>query len=312
VARPRRPLVIAHRGASGYLPEHTLAAKALAAGQGADYLEQDVVAAADGTPVVLHDLWLERVSDVASRHPGRARADGHWYVRDFGLGELRALRLNERRAADGRTLAFPGRYDAGGAVFPIVTLDEEIAFARELSRTLGRTLGLYAEIKHPAWHRDHGVELARAVHASFVEAGLGRREDPVFLQCFDGAELERLRGLGCELRLVALLERGTAWLGDGEALKPELARIAGYADAIGPPLEALVEVDEDGAWRPSPLVAAAREAGLELHPWTFRRDRLPPFASSFERLVRWFAGTACVDALFTDHPDAALRALAGG
>src|SRR5690554_7145662 len=91
------PFVIAHRGASGYLPEHTLEAKALAYGQGADYLEQDVVATRDDELVVLHDVHLDHVTDVARRYPGRRRRDGHWYARDFTLAELRTLEVHERR-----------------------------------------------------------------------------------------------------------------------------------------------------------------------------------------------------------------------
>ena len=116
VARSRmpapRPITIAHRGASGYLPEHSLAAKALAHGMGADYLEQDVVVSRDDHCVVLHDIHLDRVSDVAQRFPGRGREDGRYYARDFTLAELRTLSLRERVGDDGAPV-FSGRYPSG-------------------------------------------------------------------------------------------------------------------------------------------------------------------------------------------------------
>ena len=105
-----RPIVIAHRGASGYLPEHTLVAKALAYGLGADYLEQDVVATRDGKLVVLHDLHLDDVSDVAERFPGRQRDDGLHYVIDFDVAELKTLAVLERRAPDGANAKYPQRF----------------------------------------------------------------------------------------------------------------------------------------------------------------------------------------------------------
>jgi len=111
VSAVAEPLVIAHRGASGYLPEHTLAAKALAHGQGADYLEQDVVLTADDVPIVLHDIHLDSTTDVADRFPDRARPDGRWYAVDFSLAEVRQLAVGERLGRDG-TAAFPGRFPA--------------------------------------------------------------------------------------------------------------------------------------------------------------------------------------------------------
>ena len=104
------PIVIAHRGASGYLPEHTLVAKALAHGLGADYLEQDVVATRDGQLVVLHDLYLDDVTDVAAKFPGRQRTDGRHYVIDFDLAELKTLTIFERRAPGALTAKYPARF----------------------------------------------------------------------------------------------------------------------------------------------------------------------------------------------------------
>ena len=132
-----RPLVIAHRGASGYLPEHTLAAKALAHRMGADYLEQDVVASRDDQLIVLHDIYLDRVTDVAERFPGRARADGRFYARDFDTVELKQLRAWERMNEDG-TAVFPDRFPAKSGEFQLHTLSEELRFIRHLNARSGR------------------------------------------------------------------------------------------------------------------------------------------------------------------------------
>ena len=138
--------VIAHRGASGYLPEHTLPAKALAHAMGADFLEQDVVASRDGELIVLHDIHLDRVTDVAKRFPARARKDGRFYALDFDLAELRQLRVHERVAADGKPV-YPGRFPVTAGRFALHTFDEELAFIRGLNETTGRNAGVYPEIK---------------------------------------------------------------------------------------------------------------------------------------------------------------------
>src|SRR5688572_10121230 len=154
-------LVIAHRGASGYLPEHTLEAKALAYGLGADFLEQDVVATRDSQLVVLHDLHLDDVTDVALRFPERCRADGRHYVIDFDLAELQRLTVSERRGAGAAAARFPGRFPLDKGAFRIATLDQELDLIEGLNRSMRRNVGIYPEIKHPQWHREQGIDLAR-------------------------------------------------------------------------------------------------------------------------------------------------------
>ena len=200
-----RPLVIAHRGASAYLPEHTLPAKALAHGLGADFLEQDVVATRDHELVVLHDLHLDDVSNVAQRVPQRRRDDGRFYVVDFDLAELETLRVGERRIAGGTAAKYPDRFPSDSALFGITTLADELRFIQGLNKSTGRTAGIYPEIKEPEWHRRHGIDLATLVLAELSKFGYSRSADPVFVQCFDAAELERVRtDLASDLNLVQL------------------------------------------------------------------------------------------------------------
>jgi len=293
---PDRPTVIAHRGASGYLPEHTLPAKALAHAQGADFLEQDVVMTKDGVPVVLHDTTLDAVSDVAEKFPGRARADGKHHCTDFTLAELRTLSLTERLdPATGRQ-TYAGRFPHGRSRFGIVTLEEELEFVAGLNASTGRTVGIYPEIKSPAWHRAEGQDPSRAVVAILHRHGYATKDAPCFIQCFEADEVKRIRReLGWEGRLVQLVGGR-----DQDALvTPEgLARVAEVADGIGPPIERIL----DPAGQPTDLVARAHAAGLVVHPYTLRRDRLPPWASSFD-MLQGALFAAGVDGAFSDFPD---------
>ena len=124
-----KPIVIAHRGASGYLPEHTLPAKALAYGLGADFLEQDIVLTKDDVPVVLHDIYLDTVTDVARRFAGRQRADGRYYALDLTLAELKQLRVTERFNAKTGKPVYPQRFPAEQSEFHLATLEEELKTA---------------------------------------------------------------------------------------------------------------------------------------------------------------------------------------
>ena len=291
-----RPLVIAHRGASAYLPEHTLAGKAMAHAMGADFLEQDVVATRDGELIVFHDLHLDDLSDVAMRFPGRARADGRHYCVDFDLAEIRQLAVGERRRAGSSQLRYPGRFPAAAGSFSISTLDEEVRFIHGLNHSTGRCVGLYPEVKSPAWHHEHGIDLAEKMLACLSRHGYSGPGDAAIVQCFDAGELQRIRTrLGCRLRLVQLLE--------GEGALPsdtELAAIRSYADGIGPGLGLVLGTG---------LVDAAHRAGLQIHPYTLRADALPSGFSSFEELLRALCMPEAVDALFTDFPDRAIQFL---
>jgi glycerophosphoryl diester phosphodiesterase len=300
------PIVIAHRGASGYLPEHTLEAKALAYGLGADYLEQDVVATRDAQLVVLHDLHLDDVTDVASRFPGRQRADGRHYAIDFDLAELQQLAVSERRNTGSPSARFPARFPTEAALFRISTLDQELALIAGLNKSMRRTIGVYPEIKHPRWHHEHGIDLASRLLAALAAHGYSDAGSAAYVQCFDADELRRVReDLGCRLKLVQLVGEEPEY---APLLTAEgLARVARYADALGPSYKQLVLTTDIPPLHKSPLVDAAKRAGLKLHPYTFRRDDLPAFATEFEGLLRTFFADIGVDGLFCDQPDIAVR-----
>jgi glycerophosphoryl diester phosphodiesterase len=304
------PAVIAHRGASGYLPEHTLAAKAMAHAMGADFLEQDVIATRDGELVVLHDLTLDHVTDVAQCYPGRQRADGHFYCIDFTLAELRNLSIVERRAATreggvGQGARFPQRFPLRAGLFGIVTFEEELEFIRGLNASSGRSAGIYPEIKDPAWHREQGIDISPQFLATLTRAGYRAPEDPAFVQCFDPVELRRVReSLGCPLQLVQLIEGLNS--GGSVPSRPELRTIAQYANGIGPSIS-LIANRREGRREPTTLVEDAHAERLLVHPYTFRRDDLPPGFGSFDELLDLFLNRLGVDGIFTDFPDLAVR-----
>lgn len=301
-----RAVVIAHRGASGYLPEHTLEAKALAHAMGADYIEQDVVSTRDGQLVVLHDIFLDDVTNVAEVFPGRSRDDGLHYVVDFDLVEIRRLRVVERRRRGTQEPLFPERFRATQLPFRVSTLREELELIRELNRTTGREAGVYAEVKEPAWHLRHGIDVSQKLLQTLVDFGYDDSDSLAFVQCFDARELLRMHTqLRTRLRLVQLLPA----VGVSPApVETALAAIAEYACAVGLPYEQLV-AGESATVPNAPLLDAIRAAGLAVHAYTFQRDRLPPWADSLDRLLRLYVGELGIDGVFCDHPDIAVRAV---
>jgi glycerophosphoryl diester phosphodiesterase len=306
-------LVVAHRGASGYLPEHTLEAIAMAHAQGADYVEQDLVLTKDGVPVVLHDIHVDTVTDVARRFPDRKREDGRYYALDFTLAELKQLRVSERFDPRTGQAVFAGRFPVGQASFEIPTLEEELQLVQGLNRSTGRSVGVYPEIKLPAWHRKEGRDISRIVLEILARYGYRAKQDRVYLQCFDFAEVKRIRDeLGYRGRLVQLIDDnkpGDPTDYDLLRTKAGLAEAARVADGIGPALRHVVAGRRDGVLIVTDLVKDAHDLGLEVHPYTFRADALPDFASSFEELLRIFLFEVGVDGGFTDHPDRAVAFL---
>lgn len=309
------PVVIAHRGASGYLPEHTLEAKAVAHAMGADYLEQDIIASRDSVLLVLHDVYLESVTDVEQIFAGRERADGHFYAIDFDYEEIAQLTVHERTAAENESGAgrpeqsFRGRFPADKGRFKVATLRDELELVAGLNQSTGRQTGIYPEIKDPRWHTDHGIDLTHLVMTELEEFGYLEHtetsEPPrAYLQCFDADELQRIRSeLNPAIPLVQLLS------GDSDLSPTALDAIAEYAQGIGPSYFSLVRQSEDSV-ESNGACAAAQARGLQVHPYTFRRDRMPPFSRDFESLLRFFASEVGVDGFFTDFPDIAVAVVA--
>lgn len=313
--KPTRIVVIAHRGASGYLPEHTLEAKAMAHAMGADFIEQDVVLSKDDVPVVLHDIHLDTVTNVAETFPDRAREDGRFYAIDFTLREIKQLRVHERIDLKTGRAVFPMRFPVGKGSFEVPTLAEEIELIQGLSKSTGRDVGIYPEIKSPAWHREQGKDISVIVLGVLDVHGYREKSDNIYLQCFDAEETRRIREeLKCKLKLVQLIGQNS-WkeaATDFDKLRTEagIRSISEYADGIGPALDHVVRgKDDQGEIEVTDLVRWAHQRELQVHPYTFRADALPKYARDFSELVEIFATQTQIDGVFTDFPDQAVTAL---
>lgn len=308
----RQVKVIAHRGASGYLPEHTLEAKAMAFAMGADYLEQDVVLTKDDVPIVLHDIHLDTVSDVAEKFPHRKRADGRYYAIDFTLAEVKLLNASERFHFRTGEAVFPKRFPVRQAAFQIPSLAEELELIRGLNQSTGKEVGIYPELKQPAFHHQAGKDISSIVIKTLAEHGYDREDSNCFLQCFDVTETKRLKTeLKTDLKIIQLLSE-KEWMSGTEqksVREQQLSEIATYAKGIGPAI--------NGVFRPAPrnemplpteLVAEAHAHGLLIHPWTYRRDSFPKLFRSFEEM---HAATvaAAIDGIFSDFPDLSVHLL---
>src|SRR6266508_4405772 len=322
------PLVLAHRGASGYRPEHTLAAYELAIAMGADFIEPDLVSTKDHVLVARHENEISGTTDVAA-HPelaGRRTTkvvDGvsltGWFTEDFTLAELRTLRAKER-IPDLRptNTAFDGLYQ-------VPTFAEVVALAKR------RHVGVYPETKHPTYFDSVGLSLEEPLLATLQAAGHRGRRAPVFIQSFEVGNLKELRKR-TDLPLIQLLDatgKPYDFVVSGDprtyadlATPAGLAEIASYADGVGPSKNLIVPRDANNRLTsPTTLVRDAHRAGLVVHPWTFRRETtfLPedfrqgnpasPFylqaTGDFPAELRLFYELG-VDGLFSDNPDVAV------
>jgi glycerophosphoryl diester phosphodiesterase len=327
------PTIIGHRGASGYRPEHTLAAYQLALHMGADIVEAgDLVPTRDGHLVCRHEPEIGGTTDVAD-HPefaGRKKTkllDGvsttGWFTEDFTLAELKTLRAKERIPANRpHNTLYDGRWE-------IPTFEEVLRWQDEQTRETGKQVWIYPELKHPTYFRKLGLGLEERLAAVLRRHGKDRKNSPVILQSFEPTSIQRLSGLVGN-PLVVLLSGASSrpWdfqeTGDprtvADLVTPEgLREIASYAQGIGPTLDLVIPKDASGRLtRPTTLVRDAHAAGLILHPYTLRNENpfLPAefrkgtdadaYGDVFGAYRAYFA--TGIDGVFTDHPDTGLLA----
>lgn len=290
----RRPIVIAHRGASGYAPEHTAAAYAMALDMGADAVEPDLVMTRDARLVVRHDRYLGTTTDVAGHpefadrrvvKPGKAEAE--WYVEDFSLDEIRTLRARQ---------PFPGRSTAMDGLYPILTFEELLRLLREGEARRGAAIGFHPEIKHPDDLLEMGLDFIPPLLKALADHGYGPDRDNLYIQSFDHAFLRRIRPL-TGIRLTQLLVDD----GNGAPHVP-LEQAATLAAAIGPQKSLLLDPVTK---RSTGIIEQAHALGMQVHPWTFRDDAVGPgFATVREEMLAYFE--AGIDGGFSDFADTAL------
>ncbi|HEY4368492.1 MAG TPA: glycerophosphodiester phosphodiesterase [Steroidobacteraceae bacterium] len=319
------PLVIAHRGASGYGPEHTLASYALAIEQGADYIEPDLVATSDGYLIARHEPVLDATTDVTA-HPEFASRrttrdlDGKsvtaFFASDFTLAEIKQLRAVQSN---------PERSKQYDGQFEIPTFQEILELREQASAAHGRPIGVYPETKHPAFHLALGLELEGRLLDALRRHRLDRADAPVFIQSFESANLQYLRSL-TELPLVQLLDDGAleydaAGIAVTRVNIPQytdtrggeppiaLADIADYADVIGPWKRQILRDVNAPELLQSILIEQAHAVGLKVHTYTFRIEpaTLARQYRNDPRLEYRQIFAMGIDGVFSDFPDVALQ-----
>lgn len=308
------PLIIAHRGASGYRPEHTLQAYELAIEMGADFIEPDVVPTKDGVLIVRHENELSSTTDVALHFPSRKttkvidrQVKEGFFAEDFTLAEIKTLRAKE--ALKFRSHDYDGQ-------FAIPTLAEVLVLARQKSDALGRPIGVYPELKHPTYFASLGLHPDTLLLSDLRQAGWQQRTDPVFIQSFEPSALRALRSQ-TELRLIQLLDEAAEQpydfvnAGDprtfGDLAKPAgLDDIASYADGIGVHKELLLPLGPGGkVTQATSVLTDAHRRALQVHAYTFRQEVVfvpPDFDFDVVTEVGAYLSMG-VDGVFCDFPD---------
>ncbi|MFJ6699640.1 glycerophosphodiester phosphodiesterase [Streptomyces sp. NPDC091272] len=328
------PTVVAHRGASGHRPEHTLGSYQLALDMGADVIEQDLVPTKDGHLVCRHENDITGTTDVAV-HPEFAsrrttkKVDGvaltGWFTEDFTLAELKTLRAKERiPAVRQENTLYDGRWQ-------VPTFEEVLRWAEKAGRERGRPVWLHVETKHPSYFRGLGLGLEEPLARLLRRYGRHKADSPTFVQSFEPSSMQRMAKLVAGPRVVLLggaADRPWDFTQSGDPrtvadlVTPEgLKWISGFAQGIGPTLDLVVPRDAAGRLgRPTTLVRDAHARGLVLHPYTMRNENsfLPAdfrrgtdptaYGDAFGAFAAYFA--TGIDGIFSDQPDTALLAAA--
>lgn len=315
--KTKKPQVAAHRGSSGYLPEHTLEAKAMAHAMGADLIEQDVVMTKDGVPVVVHDIYLDTVTDVAQRFPERKRADGRYYANDFTLPEIKSLRVTERFHHDTGKPYFEGRFPRTFDLdYRVPTLEEEFIQIQGLNKSRKMDTSVYVEVKEPAFFAEEGQDALKATIDLMTKYGYNTPDSKAILQIFDYEAVKRARELGWKGPLAMLVtpngqgkkddKARHAWLATDEGLKD----VAQYATIYAPNFTMMAKANADGqGYTVNDLADRAHAAGMQVHSWTHRVDALPKGFKSSEEMLDVAFRQLKLDGLFSDFPDVVVEYL---
>jgi len=305
-----KPQVAAHRGASAYIPEHTLPAKSMAYAMGVDFVEQDVVMTKDGRLVVMHDIHLDTTTDVAKKFPNRARQDGRYYVSDFTYDEVRSLRVTERFNPKTGKAVFASRFPDAPIDYQVPSLEEEFYQVQGLNKATGRDVSVYVEVKQPDFFTAQGLDILKAVIDTMTKFGYNSADSKAILQIFDYEAVIRSRELGWKGELCMLVTAGGqstkndkprhAWLQTEEGIKD----IAKYATIYAPNFNLLAKANADGkGYTLTNIGDLARKHGMKLHSWTLRKDSLPKGFQSWEETLDVAFKQLKIEGMFSDFPD---------
>ncbi|MDB2550528.1 glycerophosphodiester phosphodiesterase [Rickettsiales bacterium] len=318
---------IAHRGASGYLPEHSLASKALAFGLGADYIEQDLVMTKDDELIVFHDLYLNFLTNIMDIYPNRSRSDGKYYVIDFTFDELQNLKLSERFNIydNQKTAKFPDRFPIFYSNFKIHKFSDEIELILGLNKSMNKNIGIYPEIKYPKFHRNEGKDISKKTLEILKKYGFNSKNDKIYLQSFDNNELRRIKNdlffeFDLDLKLIQLIGENQ-WEHnlinkDNKIYKFQenynqilskdgLKDISKYCHGLGINFSMIIDkksIKDKIIY--TDIVKNIKEYDLDCHIYTLRsdKDQIPNYANDFKDLIRILLKQD-IDAIFSDFPD---------
>lgn len=312
-----QPKIAAHRGASGYLPEHTIPAKTMAYAMNPDYIEQDVIMTKDGVLMVMHDPQLDTTTDVAKKFPDRHREDGKYYAVDFTLPEIESLTVTERFNPETGKPVFGGRFPGdSGIEFKVPKFEDELKLIQGLNKSTGKDIGVYVEVKEPAFYAREGKDITQAVIDMLDKYGYNSPDANSILQIFDYDAVKSARDKGWKGELAMLVTKGGqhltndkdvhAWL-----MTPEgMAEVAKYATIYAPGFTLLAEPAADGkGYKITELADLARKNGMKVHSWTLRKDQLWPGFSSVDQALDAAFKEIRLDGLFSDFPDVAVKYL---
>jgi glycerophosphoryl diester phosphodiesterase len=298
----RHPLIIGHRGASGYLPDHTIESYELAVAQGADYIEPDFVASKDGYLFARHENELSLSTNVAEVFPdkkSKRTIEGKdvegWFSEDLTHDEIKKLRARQ---------PFKFRDQSHNDKYGIPTLAEVLALRASLSRQHKRSIGVFPELKHPDYYRAMNFPVEHWMVQIMEAWALDRAGSPLIVQAFDAASVEQMNGLMPNITAVQLLTD------EADVSDAALAKIKTYADGIGPPKTLIVPAKGGQTGKPTDLTQRAHKLGLKVYPYTFRPEKqfLPASYAGDPAKEYCLFATLGVDGLFTDTPDRALKA----
>ena len=321
----KSPLIIAHRGASGERPEHTLLGYRLAIAEGADFIEPDLVLTKDGHFVVRHENEISQTTDVALRPEFGKRMTtktiqgqtlSGWFTEDFTLEELKTLRCRERLPKlRPESAKFNGQET-------IPTYQEVIDLAKSESARLKRTIGTYPELKHASHFAALGLAMEGRLADILKANGLDSSNAPVFVQCFDVLPLKTFMTL-CKAPRIQLVSpiggpTDVPLVYKDMVSASGMKTIATYANGIGPDYSMVIPTVDGGLGPATPLVADAHAAGLAVHPWTVRAENafLPPkLRNGTDPMTHGDVDAlyhalyaAGIDGLFSDFPGLAVKA----
>lgn len=301
--------IIAHRGASGYLPEHTLEGVAMAHSFGVDYIEPDIVLTKDNQAVVIHDIHLDTTTNVKSIFPKKHRSDGRFYVIDFTLNELKQLKVNKRIEFNSGKVLYPNRFPNTSLDFKIPSLIEFIQLVQGLNHSRGKEIGIYVELKSPEFHSKEGKDIAKVVFEILKKYGYETPNSKAIIQCFYPPTLKRLREeFKTQIPLV-LLFADNSWNEssfDYDTLKNQegIKAISSYVNGVGVYFYHIAKFENE-KYIKKDIVNWFKNNSLFIHVYTHRSDDLP-IAMTNESYFNFIFNTVEVDGVFSDFSDIAL------